>query len=101
MRSLTLNESLNVNGAGYVEDITATAATLYVGSSLYGVGLGFAKGFVACTTSMVGLAPLTAVLTPLVPVLALSVPAAAAAVVLSANPDYETALSDKFHAYFG
>lgn len=103
MRNLTLNETLNVSAAGYAEDITATAATLYVGSCLYGVGLGAGKALSVYSLAVMGKAatPFAAALALSTPALALAVPAVVAGVALSAHPELETALIEKFHSYFG
>lgn len=101
MRNLTLNETLSINGAGYAEDIVATAATLYVGSSLYGIGLGAAKAFCTFAVTMECITPLVAAVSLASPVIALAAPAAVASLVLAANPQFETALTEKFHSYFG
>lgn len=109
MRSLTVNEMTKVNGAGYAEDITATAATLYVGSYIGGFAAGFTSAAGTTIGSMVGgmgcLAPLsyavgmiTAVLTP---TMYFAAPLMVGAAVLQANPGMQDALVDKYNSYFG
>ncbi len=101
MRKLTLNETLTVNGAGYAEDIVATAATLYVGGCLYSVGLGFAKAGFAAAAGLGAAAPLATAAALISPVAALAVPAAVASLVLANNPEFGETLEAKYHQYFG
>jgi hypothetical protein len=108
MRSLASNEMEMVSGAGYAEDIVATAATLYVAgtisaitSSVVGAGCSAMTGMVGVT----GIAPLTAAMGTmacvLTPVAALAAPIAVGAYVLETNPGMQDALVGKFHSYFG
>ncbi len=82
-----------ISGAGYAEDIVATAATLYVGSF---VGL-FAKGFTTGALKVVAGAGAASIAGTAA---FYAVPLTVGALVLHANPGLQDALSSKFHSYF-
>ncbi|MFI4937929.1 MAG: hypothetical protein ACHQJ6_05405 [Candidatus Berkiellales bacterium] len=106
MRTLSLNEISSVAGAGYAEDITATAATIFVAGSIsaattgaiYGAGMGLATAI--GVTNPVGWA-IGAMTMVTAPAMGLGVPAAIAAKMFEVNPGLQNALVDKYHSYFG
>lgn len=108
MRNLADNEIQMVSGAGYAEDIVATAATLYVAGSISAITSGIVGTGCSAMTAMVGMAgvaPLTAAMgtmaSVLTPVAALAAPFAVGAYILEVNPGMQDALIGKFHSYFG
>ncbi len=101
MRTLNLHEAQTVNGAGYAEDITATAATLFVGGCISSVGAGVGAVVTMPFAVVSGLAPLAGLSFFGPAIGALALPAFVATAVLSANPELMPALENKYHQYFG
>ncbi len=101
MRTLNLHEAQTVNGAGYAQDITAAAATLFVGGCISSVGAGIGAVVTMPLGLMSGLAPLAGLSFFGPAIGALALPAFVASTVLSANPELRSDLENKFHQYFG
>lgn len=109
MRSLASNEIKMVSGAGYAEDIVATAATIYVAGTVSGITSSVVGAGFSAMTGMVGmvagLASLSAAMgtmaSVVTPVAALAAPLAIGAYILDANPSMQDALVSKYHSYFG
>lgn len=106
MRSLTLNETHAISGAGFSEDITATAATIIVGGTIGGVAAGASKAiFSTLTLLSFGLAPVASAIgtigSIITPLSAVAVPLAVGGLVLQSHPEYQDALAQKYHHYFG
>ena len=100
MRSLTLNEMHSVTGAGFAEDITAVAATLYVAKNVAAVGVAAGSALVTPLMAMETLGPLAMVLATATPFITVMAPFVVIASVVSANPDLQAGLEANYHQYF-
>jgi len=107
MRTLHTHEIQAVAGAGYQEDITTVAATLFVAgqvsrfAGLGVLGLGKSMALIAAgNATPIGWA-LGAITNICAPVAAITALFAVAAYMFEANPAMLDATIDKFHQYFG